>query len=101
MITPSGQYIQQKPHLLHFSWSIIGLKVLQSPVIPIAPSIGKDIGIVVSTDPVAIDKASYDLTFKKHEEDIFQKANNVDGNPIFDYSDKINLGSTDYDLITL
>jgi len=36
--------------------------------------IGKDVGIVASVDPVAVDKASYDLCLEKNSKDIFKEA---------------------------
>ena len=32
--------------------------------------IGKDVGIIAGTDPLAVDKASYDLVYEKHGKDI-------------------------------
>jgi hypothetical protein len=65
------------------------------------PIIGKDVGIVASIDPVAIDKAAYDLTFKKHGKDIFRGASGQDGTDIFDYSEEIGLGKKDYELVKI
>jgi uncharacterized Fe-S center protein len=50
-----------------------------------------DIGILISTDPVAIDKACYDL--------VKEKGKNFRGEKIFKYAQKIGLGSIDYNLI--
>jgi len=36
----SGQKIQHARHLVHLDWSILGVKVLQKPVFPKAPSPG-------------------------------------------------------------
>jgi len=47
-----------------------------------------DIGILASADPVAIDKASYDLTRKAGKK--------FRGHSIFSYSEQIGLGSADY-----
>jgi len=51
----------------------------------------KDIGIFVSTDPVAIDKACHDMA-KRHGKDF-------KGAPTFKYANKIGFGSTQYSLI--
>lgn len=62
---------------------------------PLAP----DIGILASTDPVALDKACYDLICDKVGYDPFVKEHeNVDGSYIFQYGEKIGLGSCDYQL---
>ena len=61
--------------------------------------IGNDIGIVASLDPVACDKASYDLVKEKHGKDIFIEHNNVDGTHILDYAEEISLGVKEYELI--
>lgn len=64
-----------------------------------------DIGILVSTDPVAIDQASLDLVNQasshKHE-DVFKNAHpNTVGQVQIDYGEKIGLGSKSYELIKL
>jgi uncharacterized protein len=64
--------------------------------------IGNDIGIAASLDPVACDKASYDLTVEKNGgKDIFKAATGTNGTSIFTYSEHIGLGKTDYKLISL
>ena len=66
-----------------------------------SPIIGEDVGLVASVDPVALDRAAYDLSFKMNEEDIFKNNTHRDGTHILDYSEEIGLGRQDYDLITL
>ena len=66
-----------------------------------SPIIGEDIGILVSTDPVACDKAAYDLNFKKNKEDIFLREKGFAGTHIFAYAEKIGLGKTNYRLIKI
>jgi len=61
----------------------------------------KNIGILASTDPVACDKAAYDLVIKASGKDIFKELHGCDGTPIFDYSEEIGLGKKDYELIEL
>lgn len=51
----------------------------------------EDIGIFASTDPVAIDKACYDI--------VQEKGKKFRGSKIFAHAQKIGLGSTTYDLI--
>lgn len=56
----------------------------------------KDLGILASTDPVAIDKAVLDLLKKRENKDkIFR------GEYTLDYAQKIGLGKKEYDLIEL
>ncbi len=52
--------------------------------------IAKDIGILAGTDPVAIDKACYDLLAKKENKKVFS------GEKIFDYAESIGLGEKKY-----
>ncbi len=60
------------------------------------PLLTPDIGLLLSTDPVAIDQASYDLITKHHPP--FQK---FKGLAQLEYGEKIGLGSKDYQLINL
>lgn len=79
-------------------------------------SIVRDIGILASTDPVALDKASLDLVNKekpsRHSildkcdhiscEDIFKAIHpNTRGDIQIDYADAIGLGSKEYELIEI
>lgn len=68
-----------------------------------------DIGILASTDPVALDKASFDLINKAKgiggsrlknadSKNKFLDIHNVDANVQFIYAEKLGLGSTDYEL---
>ena len=50
-----------------------------------------DIGIFISTDPVAIDKACYDI--------VAENGKKFRGFKQLDYAEKIGLGSTEYQLI--
>ena len=52
-----------------------------------------DLGVFASTDPVAIDKACFDLLAKREKKKPFG------GDDIFDYSQKIGLGKKDYFLV--
>jgi uncharacterized protein len=58
-------------------------------------TIAKDIGILASLDPVAIDKASLDLVREKEGKKMFG------GDHTLDYAEKIGLGSKTYELIEL
>lgn len=57
--------------------------------------ITKDLGIFVSTDPVALDKAIFDLLKLREKKNIFHDKNQ------FNYAKKIGFGSQDYILIEL
>jgi len=61
-----------------------------------------DIGIVASTDPIAIDKASYDLVVEAAGKDVFCEHHPTTmGHNIFEYGQAIGLGSTDYELVEM
>ncbi len=61
--------------------------------------ISDDIGILISTDPVAIDKASLDLFFKYNKVNINEKAFNIPYMCQIDHGQKIDLGNREYELI--
>jgi len=66
----------------------------EKPIIP-------DIGIMASSDPVAIDQASLDIVIEKAG-DIFKKAHpHTDGNVQLEYAEKLGLGSRKYKLLGL
>ena len=73
---------------------------------PEAPKL-KDIGILASTDPVALDKACLDLVFNHHgsagddEKPLIERINRQHGTYIVDYAEQIGLGSKQYVLINL
>lgn len=67
----------------------------------------KDMGILASTDPVAVDKAALDLVFG-HEnvegddaQPMIERIKQMHGTHIIDHAEKIGLGTTNYKLITL
>ncbi len=65
------------------------------------PRISPDVGILLSTDPVSIDKASLDLIIKACGRDIFKEAHpERDGNKQLRYANKLGLGSLEYELVT-
>ncbi len=64
------------------------------------PIICPDIGYVISDDPVAIDAASLDL-IDKEKKDLFLKENHVDPRKQIHFGEKIGLGTSKYELITL
>lgn len=67
----------------------------------------KDIGILASTDPVALDKACLDLVFNHKatpgddEKPLIQRINRQHGTHIVDYAEQIGLGSLKYKLINI
>ncbi|MBD3155524.1 MAG: DUF362 domain-containing protein [Candidatus Aenigmarchaeota archaeon] len=62
----------------------------------------KDIGILMSKDPVAIDKASIDLVIKYNEgNEPFENKHGVEGSYILDYAEELGLGTQDYELIEI
>ena len=64
--------------------------------------ISPDIGILASSDPVSIDKASLDLTIKICAKDVFRDAHpGQDGMVQLKYARELGLGSLDYELIEL
>jgi len=72
----------------------------------------EDIGILASLDPVAIDKAGFDLVNKAKgvkgtrlkditAKDKFKDIHGIDSTHIFKYAEKIGLGKKDYELIEI
>ncbi|MBU1238332.1 DUF362 domain-containing protein [Myxococcota bacterium] len=75
-----------------------GCDCKRTPQIPFT----KDIGILASTDMVAIDKASFDLVNKQHKcEDAFKKETGVSPKVQFEYAKIIKLGTAEYELISI
>lgn len=61
-----------------------------------------DIGFLASLDPVAIDKASFDLILQQEGCDPFKKYfPKIDSKVQFEHAKKINLGNIEYDLINV
>jgi len=66
------------------------------------PAVVKDIGVLASFDPVAIDQASVDLANKISGKDLFKVTwPNIDYNTQLEYAKKIGLGSRKYTLTPL
>lgn len=62
----------------------------------------KDIGILASTDIVAIEAASYDLVNQAHRHsDAFLKESRVSGRHQIDYAESLGMGTKDYQLIDI
>ena len=73
---------------------------------PDAPRM-KDVGILASTDPVALDKACLDLVFNHKasegddEKPLIERINRQHGTYIVDYAEQIGLGTRSYRLVRL
>jgi len=66
------------------------------------PRVAPDIGILASTDPVSIDKASLDLVNKACGKDIFSQLHpNRQCTKQLEYAQELGLGNMDYELIEL
>ncbi|MCK4797652.1 MAG: DUF362 domain-containing protein [Spirochaetes bacterium] len=64
--------------------------------------VANDIGFLASCDPVAIDKASYDLVIKEANEDPFKKIYpDIDPDIQFEHTQKIGFGSVEYKLVKI
>ena len=64
----------------------------------------KDIGILASLDPVAIDKACLDLVYNSTDpgkNHLIERIETRHGNHIIDASCKLNFGSCEYELINI
>ncbi|MGM5482850.1 MAG: DUF362 domain-containing protein [Nanobdellota archaeon] len=61
--------------------------------------ISEDVGVLAGFDPVAIDKAAYDLLKEKNQDkDVFKESGNPDGLRIIDYAQELGVGTKDYTL---
>lgn len=66
------------------------------------PRIGPDVGILVSTDPVSVDKASFDLVLRSSVNDIFKAAHPEQNSAVqLAYAESLGLGNRDYDLVEI
>ena len=64
----------------------------------------KDIGILASLDPVAIDQACIDLVKQSDDigrEHFLERVNSRNGEHTIETAEKLGVGSREYDLITL
>jgi uncharacterized Fe-S center protein len=67
----------------------------------------KDMGILASADPVALDKACLDLVFNHKategddEKPLIERINRQHGTYIVDYAEKIGLGTKNYQLVEI
>ena len=64
--------------------------------------ISRDIGILASKDPVALEQACYDLICEEMGHDVFKHAHpEINATRIIDYAYEMGLGSKDYEIIKL
>ena len=64
----------------------------------------KDIGILASLDPIAIDRACLDLVHNSTDpgkEHFLKRVNRQNGEHIIKAADKLDFGTSNYELITL
>jgi hypothetical protein len=100
--------------LVEYAKPVIELKnsIYFSVVISVSPSCDcssnpkkpfvPDIGILVSSDIVAIEAAAHDLVDKAHHcDDAFLKANSVSGKRQIEYAEELGMGSSNYKLINI
>jgi len=59
-----------------------------------------DLGLLASTDPLALDKASIDLVLERAGADVFRRGYDIDWSIQLRHGSRIGLGSLDYELIT-
>ena len=66
---------------------------------PSAPTM-KDIGILASLDPVALDQACVDLIYKAHDgHDLIKRMEEQNGIHTLEHAEKLGLGSRTYELV--
>ena len=68
------------------------------------PPCMKDIGILSSTDPVAIDKACLDLLYNSEDpgkKEVIERIESKLGPHIIECAEKLGAGSSDYELINV
>jgi uncharacterized protein len=62
----------------------------------------KDIGILASLDPVALDQACVDLVYKAPDsKDLIEKIESRNGIHTLEHAEKIGIGSRSYELISI
>ena len=67
----------------------------------------KDVGILASTDPVALDQACLDIVFNITPEEgndngpLLERIKSRHGTHIVDYAEQIGLGSKEYELVNI
>jgi len=68
---------------------------------PAAPTM-KDIGILASLDPVALDQACVDFVYKAPDgKDLIERIDSRNGTHMLDHAQEIGLGSESYNLVQI
>jgi hypothetical protein len=112
--TEAGDAVQEK--MAEYAYAVLGNKKGKACFLNFAlrinqecdcwpfknPRIAPDLGIFASLDPVAIDKASFDLVNQASGKDVFKQAHpKEDSLKQLRYAREIGLGSMEYDLINV
>ncbi|MBM3245029.1 MAG: DUF362 domain-containing protein, partial [Candidatus Omnitrophica bacterium] len=107
-----GHNIQEK--MIEYAFAVLKNKLKKSVFINFAvkitkecdclakddPKISPDVGIFASTDPVAVDKAAFDMVNNICGRDIFKEVHpERNGTKQLDYAEKLGLGTQRYKLI--
>lgn len=66
-----------------------------------AKVIARDVGILGSRDPVAVDKAAVDLLLEAEKKDVLRASYEADWSVQLEHAEQIGLGTTDYELVIL
>ena len=64
----------------------------------------KDIGILASLDPVALDKACVDLVYNSEDDkkaSLIKRIEELNGTHIIEEAEKLGIGSSEYELINI
>lgn len=108
----AGNELQEK--MAEYAYAVLRNRKNRSPYLTFAlrinkecdcwsadnPQVAPDVGILASLDPVAIDKASFDLVNKACGRDIFREIHpDQDALRQLEHAAKIGLGSLDYELV--
>lgn len=70
---------------------------------PVKPKM-KDMGMLASTDPVALNQACIDLVYKQKNGDgasLVKRIESLNGLPMLEYAEKIRLGSRKYKMVSI
>lgn len=90
----------------YFKWNMAFIAVLNNisidcdcsdnPAEPVIP----DLGIMASKDPLAIDKAAYDMIIESpHAESFIRRFHSRKGHRLFEYGKEFGLGNINYELV--
>ncbi len=99
----NGKANDGQPHIVYINVLNNLSRDCDCSATPEAPCMA-DMGIMASTDPVALDQASLDMV--KNSTDpgrgsFMERVNDQNGEHILEYAEQIGLGNRDYELVTL